>query len=72
MEDDGVQVILSLIISDTTKNSLLQTILTTLRYIGKARNDKRFARKTWTTWQVHHAVAAHLTTADLATTTMDE
>jgi len=41
-------------------------ILTTLWYIWKARNDHRFARKTWNTWQVPHAVVAHLSTAALA------
>lgn len=65
-EDDGVQVILPLIITDIVQDSLLQKILITLWYIWKAQNDKRFARKTWTILQVHHAVAAHIATATLA------
>jgi len=62
-EDDGVQLILSTFIPDSIENTLLQKILITLWHIWKARNDKRFARKNWTIWQVHHAVAAHITTA---------
>jgi len=72
MEDDRVQDILSIIITDSTDNSLLQKILTTLWYIWKARNDHRFARKTWNAWQVHHAVVAHTNTAALADSTWDE
>ena len=62
-EDDGVQLILSTFIPDSIENTLLQKILITLWHIWKARNDKRFARKNWTFWQVHHAVTAHITTA---------
>jgi hypothetical protein len=46
-EDDGVQVILSMLITDSTENALMQKILITMWYIWKARNDKRFGRKIW-------------------------
>lgn len=72
MEDDGVQVILSLIINSFIDDLLLRKILITLWYIWKARNDQRFARKTWSTWQVHHAVAAQNSTVDLVISTEDE
>jgi hypothetical protein len=65
LEDDGVQVILPLIIIDFVDDSLMQKILTTLWFLWKARNDQRFRRKTWTIWQVHHAVAAFITTSNL-------
>jgi len=42
----------------------MQKILVTMWYIWKARNDQRFGRKTWNTWQVHHAVAAYINTAN--------
>ena len=41
-------------------------------YIWKARNYRRFARKNWTTWQVHHSVVAFIMTATSATTPADE
>ena len=63
LEQDGVQEILSIIIDRNTSDADLWRIMTTLWYIWKARNDKRFARKIWTIWQVHRAVAAHITTA---------
>ena len=55
-EDDGVQ------LTDTIDNSLMQKILITMWYLWKARNDKRFANKNCTAWQLHHAVAAYITT----------
>ena len=36
----------------------MMVILTTMWYIWKARNERRFHNKSWTVWQVHHAVAA--------------
>jgi len=71
-EDDGVQVILSVLITDSTENSLMQKILITMWYIWKAQNDQRFGRKTWNTWQVHHAVTAYINTANSANSTADE
>ena len=50
----------------------MQKILVTMWYIWKARNDQRFGRKTWNTWQVHHAVAAFINTANSAISTHDE
>ena len=61
-ESDGVQLSLQSFISNSTPDSLFNKILITMWYIWKARNDNRFQRKTWTPWQVHHAVAAHITT----------
>jgi len=61
-ESDGVQLTLPSFISNSTPKSLLCKILTTTWYLWKARNYNRFHRKTWTPWQVHHAVAAHVTT----------
>jgi hypothetical protein len=40
-EDDGVQLILSTIITDSIDNSLMQKILITMWYLWKARNDKK-------------------------------
>jgi len=31
-------------------------------YLWKARNDTRFQRKSWTPWQAHHVMAAHIST----------
>jgi hypothetical protein len=55
---------MSSIISDAVPDNLLQKILTTLCYIWKARNDKRFGNKAWTPSQVHHAVTANISVAD--------
>jgi hypothetical protein len=44
-EDDGVLVILPLIIFDNIDDPLMERFLTTLWYIWKTRNDKRFRRK---------------------------
>lgn len=44
-EQDAVQEILATLIQPHTPDELLQKILTTLRYIWKARNDKRFNSK---------------------------
>ena len=61
-ENDGVQLTLHAFISNLTPNAVFHKILITLWYLWKARNDTRFQRKTWTPWQVHHAVAAHIST----------
>lgn len=45
-EDDGVQTILPLLISDNVDDSLMQRTLTTLWYIWKTRNNHRFHTKT--------------------------
>jgi hypothetical protein len=65
-EEDRVQSILTTFISDSTPNFLLQKILVTLWYLWKARNDQRFQRKTWTLWQLHHAVAGYIATLNAA------
>ena len=72
LEQDGVQEILSIIIDRNTSDADLRRIMTTLWYIWKARNDTRFARKNWTPWQVHHAVAAHISVANSVATAGDE
>jgi hypothetical protein len=59
-EDDGVQLILQAIISNSTPNTLFIKILITMWYLWKARNDIRFQRQSWTPWQVHHAVSAQI------------
>ena len=59
-ENDGIQIILQAIISESTPEYLFHKILTTLWYLWKARNDNRFQSKPWTPWQVHQAVAAHI------------
>ena len=61
-EEDGVQLILQTIISNSTTNLVFNKILITLWYLWKARNDNRFHRRNWNPWQVHHAVAAHIAT----------
>jgi hypothetical protein len=66
-ELDGVQLILETILPASISNDLLHTIIATMWYLWKARNDNRFNRNTWTPWQVHHAVQAHLSTHLLAT-----
>lgn len=48
-------------------NVLFHKILITLWYLWKTRNNHRFNRKTWTPWQVHHAVQAHISSHHLAT-----
>jgi hypothetical protein len=64
-EDDGVQVILSMLITDSVDDHLVQKILTTMWFLRKARNDQRFRAKIWTIWQVHHAIAAFIATTNL-------
>jgi len=71
-EDDGVQLILSTIITDSIDNSLMQKILITMWYLWKARNDKKIANKNCTAWQLHHAVAAYITTINSHTGVPDE
>jgi hypothetical protein len=61
-ENDGVQLILQSFISNSTSESLFHKILFTLWYIWKAQNDNHFQRHTWTSMQVHNAVAAHINT----------
>jgi len=60
VEDDGVQLSLSLLLQhDTTKKALCNNMFL-LWYIWKARNDKRFQRRTWTANQVQQATTAHM------------
>lgn len=65
-EQDGVQVILQTVLPTSTSNQLFSKILITLWYLWKARNDNKFNRKTWSPWQVHHAVQAHISSHQLA------
>jgi hypothetical protein len=51
---------------------LLLKILITVWYIWKARNDRRLARKNWTPWWGHHAVAAHISVANLVANAGDQ
>jgi hypothetical protein len=59
-EQDGIQNILQIIVNANTTEVQLQSILISLGFIWKARNDKYFNNKTWSTIQVHSAVAAML------------
>jgi len=65
-EDDGIQHILQMIITDVTPDFLLCKILITLWYIWKSRNDYHFHRKEWTSNQVHTAVKGYLVHAQLS------
>jgi hypothetical protein len=59
---DGVQHILpNIFTTNPTEVSLTKTLFL-LWYIWKARNDKRFQRKSWTSFQVHNAAATHFQT----------
>jgi hypothetical protein len=44
-EDDGIQEIISVLITPTTTDDNLHRILTILWYIWKVRNDARFRNK---------------------------
>jgi hypothetical protein len=56
---DGVQHILpNLLTTHPTKATLTKNLFL-LWYIWKARNDSRFQRKNWTSFQVHNAAATH-------------
>jgi hypothetical protein len=57
-EDDGVQAILTTIITPHTTDDEMVKILYIIWYIWKAKNDKRFNNKNWTVWQIHHAAKA--------------
>lgn len=57
-----MQEILSIIIDHHTPDEQVQRIITTLWYLWKARNDKRFNNKSWTVFQVHSAVSADMAT----------
>lgn len=59
-ENDGVQLILQSLISNSIPDALFHKILFTLWYIWKARNDRHFRGHTWTPGQVNNAVAGHI------------
>jgi hypothetical protein len=59
-ENDGIQHILQMIITDVTPELLLCKFLITLWYIWKSRNDYHFRRKEWTPNQIHKAIASYL------------
>jgi hypothetical protein len=61
-EEEGIQMTINLLITNNPSESLLCKTLFTLWYIWKARNDNRFQRKTWTSFQVHQAANAHMQT----------
>ena len=58
-EEDGIQLILPLIIPNNADDEILTRTILLLWYIWKARNDNRFNRKTWTAWSVHQAAKSH-------------
>jgi hypothetical protein len=62
-EDDGIQNILSTIITPKTSDDHLIKILNILWYLWNARNDKRFNNKCWIARQVHHTANADFTIA---------
>jgi hypothetical protein len=53
-EDDGIQNILTTIITPQTSDDHMLQTLYILWYLWKARNDKRFHNKKWIVGQVHH------------------
>lgn len=65
IEQDGIQEALQLLITNFTSEEQIATLLTTMWYIWRARNDCRFNRKKWTVWQGHQATAAELEVAHL-------
>jgi hypothetical protein len=60
-----VQDSVSFILHPHILGELFQTILTTLWFIWRARNEQRFKQKIWTVWQVHHATAAEIQGTEL-------
>lgn len=60
-EHDGIQNSLHYLITPNTNDTVFNSILFTLWYIWKARNDFHFNRKRWTATQVCHAAQAHMT-----------
>lgn len=65
-DPDGIQLILPYAIPNSLSRHDFAHRLVTLWYIWKARNDKRFNRKTWTPTQIHHAVVAFMNTTTIA------
>jgi hypothetical protein len=61
-EEDGVQLSLPILLTPDPTEATLSKNLFLMWYIWKARNDKRFQRKNWTSFQVHKAAKAHLET----------
>jgi hypothetical protein len=59
-ENDGVQLILQSLISNSIPDALFHKILFTLWYIWKVRNDRHFRGYTWTPGQVNNVVAGHI------------
>lgn len=64
-EEDGIQEILSILITPSSTEDDLHRILTILWYIWKARNDTRFKNKKWSVLQIHHAVAVDIKLATM-------
>jgi len=71
IEQDEVQEILPMLVNQQTSDEQMQVIITTLWYMWKARNDKRFNNKSWMVWQVHNAVATDIS-ATLLTKAQEE
>lgn len=65
-EQDGVQKILSTIITQHTTDDEFQNFLTALWHLWKARNDTRFKNKKWSVLQVHQAVATDIKVTAIA------
>jgi hypothetical protein len=60
--EDGVQLALPLLISNNPTEASLSQFLFTAWYIWKARNDNRFQRQHWSSFQVHRTTEAHMQT----------
>jgi len=59
-EEDGVQMTLPLLFQHNLTDEILCKNFFLLWYIWKARNDKRFQRRTWTSHQIQQAANAHI------------
>ncbi|KAJ1277169.1 hypothetical protein BS78_05G274300 [Paspalum vaginatum] len=64
-EEDGLQQTLTALLPPNSNQDLLMNIITTLWYIWRARNDRRFNNRNWTVMQVHYHTRADLQVAQV-------